>query len=75
MTKDAWESYVKYAWGENELKPISQRGHSSSIFGPSRLGATIVDAVDTLYIMGLNEEYKQGRDWIANNLDFDNVVR
>ncbi|CAG7818316.1 unnamed protein product [Allacma fusca] len=71
MTKDAWDNYVKYAWGQNELKPISQRGHSSSIFGPSKIGATIVDAVDTLYIMGLNEEYQMGRDWIAENLDFD----
>lgn len=37
------------------------------------MGATIVDGLDTLYIMGLHDEFKQGRDWIAENLDFDIV--
>jgi len=72
--KDAWDNYVKYAWGSNELKPISQRGHSASIFGPAKLGATIIDAMDTLYIMGLHKEYEQGRDWVANEFNFENVV-
>lgn len=75
MMKDAWDNYAKYAWGTNELKPISQRGHSASIFGPAKLGATIVDAIDTLYIMGLHDEYKQARNWIEKDLDFDNIVR
>ena len=72
--KDAWESYRRYAWGENELRPTSKRGHSASIFGSTKIGATIVDAVDTLYIMGLEAEYKAGRDWIAENLNFDSIV-
>ena len=71
MMKHAWDSYVKYAWGSNELRPISHRGHSASIFGSLSLGATIVDAIDTLYIMELEEEYKKARDWIATNLNFD----
>ncbi|XP_011502769.1 PREDICTED: mannosyl-oligosaccharide 1,2-alpha-mannosidase IA [Ceratosolen solmsi marchali] len=71
MMKHAWDNYVRYAWGKNELRPISKRGHSASIFGSSTMGATIVDGLDTLYIMGLREEFKQGRDWIAQNLDFD----
>ena len=37
------------------------------------MGATIVDALDTLKIMGLDEEFKQGRDWVADHLSF-NVV-
>ncbi len=73
MMKHAWDSYGKYAWGANELKPISRRGHSASIFGNTAFGATIVDALDTLYIMGLNEEFKKGRDWIATSLTFDGV--
>ncbi|XP_003424314.1 mannosyl-oligosaccharide alpha-1,2-mannosidase IA isoform X2 [Nasonia vitripennis] len=71
MMKHGWDNYVRYAWGKNELRPISKRGHSASIFGTSTMGATIVDGLDTLYIMGLHEEFKQGRDWIAQNLDFD----
>lgn len=38
--------------------------------GNSQLGATIVDALDTLYIMGLHEEFKDGQEWIEQNLDF-----
>ncbi|XP_067212019.1 uncharacterized protein [Linepithema humile] len=73
MMKHGWDNYVRYAWGKNELRPISKRGHSASIFGASNMGATIVDGLDTLYIMGLHDEFKQGRDWIAENLDFDIV--
>lgn len=38
------------------------------------MGATIVDALDTLYIMGLHEEFQDGQNWIKDNLDFS-VVR
>ena len=75
MTLFAWTNYEKYAWGENELKPLSKTGHSAGVFGsaPTRLGATIVDGLDTIYLMGFNEEYKRGREWIVQSLNF-NVV-
>ncbi len=73
MAKHAWDGYVKYAWGDNELKPISKRGHSSSVFGKTKLGATIVDSLDTLYLMGLKEEYQRARDWILSSLDLSQV--
>jgi len=41
MMKHAWKNYEKYAWGENELKPISLKAYSSEIFGSnenSKLG-------------------------------------
>lgn len=38
MMISAWDNYKKYAWGDNELRPISKMGHSSSIFGKSKLG-------------------------------------
>lgn len=75
MMKHAWDNYVRYAWGKNELKPISKRGHSASIFGNMPLGATILDGLDTLYIMGMKEEFKQARDWVANELDLSAMVR
>lgn len=70
----AWDNYVRHAWGKNELRPISKRGHSASIFGAVSLGATIVDGLDTLYIMGLEKEFKQGRDWIAEHFDINSAV-
>jgi len=73
MMVHAWSNYVKYAWGQNELRPISKSGHSAGIFGQTALGATIIDAADTLYIMGLHDEYQKARDWIANSFDVNLV--
>lgn len=75
MTLFAWKSYEKYAWGENELKPLSKIGHSAGIFGstPTKLGATIVDGLDTMYLMGYMDEYEKGREWIIKNFNIDVV--
>lgn len=37
------------------------------------MGATIVDALDTLYIMGLHDEFRDGQKWIEDSLDFSVV--
>ncbi|XP_055628514.1 mannosyl-oligosaccharide alpha-1,2-mannosidase IA isoform X2 [Toxorhynchites rutilus septentrionalis] len=73
MMIHAWDNYKLYAWGKNELKPISKRGHSGSIFGAFDLGATIVDGLDTLYLMGLHKEFDEGRDWIERKFTLENV--
>ncbi|XP_043243879.1 mannosyl-oligosaccharide 1,2-alpha-mannosidase IA-like [Amphibalanus amphitrite] len=69
MMQHAWKGYATYAWGSNELRPVSKRGHSAGIFGNRPMGATIVDAMDTLYIMGMDAEFEEGRRWIADHLD------
>uniref|UniRef100_A0A1I7UZX4 alpha-1,2-Mannosidase n=1 Tax=Caenorhabditis tropicalis TaxID=1561998 RepID=A0A1I7UZX4_9PELO len=74
MIKFSWDGYRKYAWGENELRPNSRSGHSSSIFGYGKTGATIIDAIDTLYIVGLKEEYKDAREWISH-FDFKEAAK
>lgn len=66
----AWRGYVRYAWGNDELMPVSQIGKNS--FGG--LGATIVDALDTLWLMDMQSEYQAARDWVANKLRFDVYV-
>ncbi|EOY26359.1 Alpha-mannosidase 1 isoform 3 [Theobroma cacao] len=63
----AWSSYEKYAWGNDELQPQSKNGVNS--FGG--LGATLIDSLDTLYIMGLDEQFQRAREWVANSLDFN----
>ena len=75
MMKHAWDGYATYAWGKNEVRPVSKRGHTASIFGSSSMGATIVDAMDTLVIMGFMEEFRKGRDWIEQYLDMSHMVR
>ena len=73
MTLLAWNGYKKYAWGTNELKPLSKTGHSAGIFGQGSLGATIVDALDTLYIMGLTDEFNDGKEWVSKHFNI-NIV-
>lgn len=73
MAKHAWDGYVKYAWGENELKPTSKKGHSAVVFGKTPLGATIVDSLDTLYLMGLQDRFEQGREWVRLSLNINQV--
>uniref|UniRef100_A0A8C4PW79 alpha-1,2-Mannosidase n=1 Tax=Eptatretus burgeri TaxID=7764 RepID=A0A8C4PW79_EPTBU len=85
MMQLAWGSYRQYAWGANELRPVSMTSHMNSIFGICRwkgrtwlegsvkLGATIVDSLDTLHIMGLRKEFQEGAAWVRQHLDFDLV--
>eukprot|EP00041_Stephanoeca_diplocostata_P033223 m.1093250 g.1093250 ORF g.1093250 m.1093250 type:complete len:660 (-) comp24295_c0_seq4:2274-4253(-) len=64
--KWAWKGYKDYAWGKDELKPISKR--SDTWFN---LGLTLVDSVDTILLMGLEEEYLEAREWVAHDMVLD----
>ncbi len=33
-----------------------------------------MDALDTLLIMGMKEEFDKGREWVATNLDMSTMV-
>lgn len=50
--RHAWKAYRTYAWGYDELHPISKS--PSPWFG---VGLTIVDSIDTLYIMNMTEGF------------------
>ncbi|KAJ3340635.1 Mannosyl-oligosaccharide 1,2-alpha-mannosidase IA, partial [Kappamyces sp. JEL0680] len=68
MMRHAWSSYKKYAWGYDELKPLSKTGHNwtkySYLFTP-------IDALDTLFIMDLKEEYAECKNLVLDKLDFN----
>ena len=51
--KHAWSGYVKYAWGHDEIRPVSLK------FKDPFCGwaATLVDSLDTLWIMGMKDEF------------------
>uniref|UniRef100_A0A1B0ACP5 alpha-1,2-Mannosidase n=1 Tax=Glossina pallidipes TaxID=7398 RepID=A0A1B0ACP5_GLOPL len=57
--KHAWDNYRKYAWGHDNLKPISETYYDW--FG---LGLTIVDALDTL-LRDLMETF-----WLGETLKY-----
>ena len=67
----AWNGYKKYAWGHDDLKPLSKAPHDW--YGQSLL-MTPVDALDTMILMGLNDEARITRDFIAQNLSFDKDI-
>ncbi|XP_001357617.3 mannosyl-oligosaccharide alpha-1,2-mannosidase IA [Drosophila pseudoobscura] len=73
MMLHAWRNYHRYAWGSNELCPISRRGCLGGVFVNHNLGASVIEGLDTLHIMGFEDEYKQGRDWIESTFEMDNV--
>jgi mannosyl-oligosaccharide alpha-1,2-mannosidase len=60
----AWSGYKKYAMGYDELMPVSQRG----IDGLGGLGATVVDALDTAMIMGIDEVVAEAGSWVEQHL-------
>ena len=70
MMKDAWSNYARYAWGYNELKPESREPKTDSIFGSAKIGATIVDSLDTLLLMDLKAEFATAKDWLATSFHF-----
>lgn len=57
------------AMGADEYHPISHRGSNFSTHGG--IGYTVIDAIDTMYLMGLEDEYKRARHWIATKHTFD----
>ena len=64
----AWDGYKKYAWGNDDLKPLSKSFHN---WYPEPLLMTPVDALDTMYIMGFTEEADATRKYITETLKFD----
>lgn len=60
----AWSGYKTYAFGFDELMPISKKG----IDGLGGLGATVVDALDTAIIMGADDIVSEAGSWIEKHL-------
>ena len=67
----AWNAYKQYAWGHDELKPLSKGYHD---WYSKSLLMTPVDALDTMIIMGLTDEADKTREFIATNLSFDQDI-
>jgi len=67
--KHAWKGYKKYAWGKDELQPLSKVGRDS--FGG--IGITILDSLTTLWLMGFSEEFEEAAQWVEKSLSFGNA--
>ncbi len=67
----AWNGYKKYAWGHDDLKPLSKTHHD---WYPQPLLMTAVDSLDTMIIMELDDEAASTKQYILDNLSFDKDI-
>jgi mannosidase alpha-like ER degradation enhancer 2 len=67
----AWNGYKKYAWGHDDLKPLTKT--YKNWYGQTLL-MTPVDALDTLYLLGFKAEADATRKYITENLSFDKDI-
>lgn len=68
--KHAWQGYKKAAMGHDEVKPLSKESEDPF----NGWGATLVDSLDTLWIMELRDEFSEAVDAIKN-IDFKTSLR
>ena len=66
----AWDNYQAYAWGQDELKPLSEDG---SVWWKNSkgLGLTLIDSIDLLWLTGKHKEFSEAREWIEKDLDLE----
>jgi mannosyl-oligosaccharide alpha-1,2-mannosidase len=64
----AWNGYKTFAWGHDELKPITK---TFKDWIPGGMGLTILDSLDTLLLMDLTDDYQKAKDWVTNSADFN----
>jgi mannosidase alpha-like ER degradation enhancer 2 len=67
----AWRGYKKHARGHDDLRPLSKTHHDW--YGQTLL-MTPVDALDTMILMGLQDEADTTREYIVANLSFDKDI-
>jgi mannosyl-oligosaccharide alpha-1,2-mannosidase len=65
----SWEAYSTYAMGHDEVRPVSGR-YNDPFCG---WGATLVDSLDTLQIMGMQAEYEAALEYIKT-IDFSHTT-
>ncbi len=67
-TVHAWNGYKAYAWMEDELWPVSAGSSRKFCIG----AATLIDSLDSLHILGLQDEFKEAVNATAT-LDLENA--
>lgn len=68
-TAHAWAGYKKFAWGKDDLQPLSKTGKNWYLH-PMLM--TPVDAFDTFIMLGLTKEAAEAKQLILDSLSFNN---
>ncbi|UAJ12194.1 glycoside hydrolase family 47 protein [Polymorphobacter megasporae] len=64
----SWDLYRQHAWGKDEIKPITGI-FSSFPLKTHHLGLSLIEALDTLWVMGLDSRFEDGVDWVKTHFD------
>lgn len=64
----AWNGYKQYAWGADDLKPLTKE---PQIWYKQSMLMTPVDAFDTFVLLGLKKEAAEAKDIILQKLHFN----
>ena len=62
----AWHGYCLYAWGSDELRPDSRKGHNT--YGT--VGMTILDSLTTLWLLDVPGEFERAAAFAEEDLRF-----
>ncbi|KAH7819742.1 putative Alpha-mannosidase 1 [Monocercomonoides exilis] len=57
---DAWYAYRKYAWGADEIRPLT-KSRNNWLGGQA---TTIIDSISTIFVMGLKDELEQAKEFV-----------
>jgi hypothetical protein len=52
---------------------LTANGPCAGFLTRGKIGVFILDAMDTLLVMGMHDEYMKAREWVAKDLSFDVV--
>lgn len=75
-----YDSYMKYAFPQDELNPIDCTGRGPDLLHPENINIndvlgnfslTLIDSLDTLAIIGDKEEFKKAVHKVITTVDFD----
>ena len=66
--RHAWKGYKQYAWGYDELQPLTKKGKN---WYKHSLLMTPVDAFDTFVLLGMKEEANEAKQLVLSQLSFN----
>jgi len=67
-TKHAWQGYRQFAWGYDDLQPLTKKGKN---WYKNSMLMTPVDAFDTFFFLEMNTEAEEAKQLILSKLNFD----
>ncbi|MCA1815536.1 MAG: glycoside hydrolase family 47 protein, partial [Acidobacteria bacterium] len=67
----AWQAYERYAWGHDDLKPLTKTYRD---WYAEPLLMTPVDALDTMILMGLKDDAAKTHNYVVEHLSFEKDI-